>query len=560
MDFYSAQVDLYLGLSSVAGPNIMECLFEAAQVNARKTKLAFIIADEDETTGSGTPPWPSNLWYWTTSVRDETQGKAAADDLAVGGEPPLQQDIMEVWILNIDFYDSIPGIAEKSKPLQRLDIILNAGLGPANRVVNQQTGQDEMIRLHYLSTALLAILLLPIDKDKRVARLTFTCINLTLSEVAVWLKFKFSNHASILEELDAFAKICRRESHGRIHASPPILDRGLANRVPASGASPGTVNDSQTYCADLRPLPSSRWHLKFLTKRSVVAVRILTDAAAMIGTKYADNFHHFRKQLANHHSNPPTLSSSSMRFPPRPVLSPKSQKHPCHDRHSIYADRSMVYRKISPMVEGIHQPLGQRFSGLARERRGHPRRYLGRPPATGVLDAVDPALPTHSACRLVAHFLSHPLGVLHAARTHNLPGHEVLCASVGYLVPSFFGDDPAYTWNDVVDALIASKVARTRLRALPFGGSTARSALLHHRTGWTTVRVAGTAAGTQRIEVLWLQACPQLQGVCYPFAQGHTHVAHVVPGFFLTRAIMVGSCRSQASEILRPLVLVGVAG
>ncbi|KFA74740.1 hypothetical protein S40288_08839 [Stachybotrys chartarum IBT 40288] len=120
------------------------------------------------------------------TVRDETQGKAAADDLAVGGEPPLQQHIMEVWILNLEFHDSIAGIAEKSKPLQRLDIIiLNAGLGLASRVVNQQTGQDEMIRLHYLSTALLVILLLPIDKDKHVARLTFTCINLTLSEVAV---------------------------------------------------------------------------------------------------------------------------------------------------------------------------------------------------------------------------------------------------------------------------------------------------------------------------------------------------------------------------------------
>ncbi|KFA74741.1 hypothetical protein S40288_08840 [Stachybotrys chartarum IBT 40288] len=142
---------------------------------------------------------------------------------------------------------------------------------------------------------------------------------------------------------------------------------------------------------------------------------------------------------------------------------------------------------------------GHRLSGLVQEDEG-----------------IHGALPTHSACRLVAHFLSHLLGVLHAARTHNLPGHEVLCAIAGYLVPSFFGDDSAYTWNDVVDAPIASKAALTRSRALPRGlprgGSTGRSAGLHHRAGWNAVRVAVTAAGTQRIGVLWPQACPQLQG------------------------------------------------
>ena len=74
---------------------------------------------------------------------------------------------IEVWSLDMASYDSVKSFAEKCKTLSRLDIaILNAGLVKHGfNVVG--TGHEEVFQVNYLSTALLAYLLLPMIKTKR---------------------------------------------------------------------------------------------------------------------------------------------------------------------------------------------------------------------------------------------------------------------------------------------------------------------------------------------------------------------------------------------------------
>ncbi|KAM0411040.1 hypothetical protein ACHAPD_010864 [Fusarium lateritium] len=103
------------------------------------------------------------------AVRNEKKGAAAVQDLTQGWNPPLKEGVIEIWKLDLDFYDSIMAFAERAKSLPRLGIVLlNAGLCPAKRVLNEQTKHDEVIQVNYLSNALLALILLPAIKVTRL--------------------------------------------------------------------------------------------------------------------------------------------------------------------------------------------------------------------------------------------------------------------------------------------------------------------------------------------------------------------------------------------------------
>ena len=73
-----------------------------------------------------------------------------------------------VWPLEMESYDSIQAFARRVEAeLPRLDIvILNAGMQTAEFKLVPSTGHEQLIQINYLSTTLLAILLLPILKVK----------------------------------------------------------------------------------------------------------------------------------------------------------------------------------------------------------------------------------------------------------------------------------------------------------------------------------------------------------------------------------------------------------
>jgi NAD(P)-dependent dehydrogenase (short-subunit alcohol dehydrogenase family) len=75
---------------------------------------------------------------------------------------------IEVWELNMESYNSIQAFVCKCQDnLSRIDIaILNAGLSPLKFATTTATGHEKTIQVNYISTVLLAVLLLAVLKSK----------------------------------------------------------------------------------------------------------------------------------------------------------------------------------------------------------------------------------------------------------------------------------------------------------------------------------------------------------------------------------------------------------
>ncbi|KAL1795485.1 hypothetical protein ACET3X_005709 [Alternaria dauci] len=108
------------------------------------------------------------------AVRSQAKGDVAAEALRI--EFPHAQ--IEVWILDMEDPDSVSAFAMRCQSLGRIDIvILNAGVQNKDCVVSAKTGEEQTFQVNYLSTIMLAVLLLPILRSKsglagKPARLT----------------------------------------------------------------------------------------------------------------------------------------------------------------------------------------------------------------------------------------------------------------------------------------------------------------------------------------------------------------------------------------------------
>ncbi|KAK8072971.1 short-chain dehydrogenase/reductase family protein [Apiospora saccharicola] len=116
-----------------------------------------------------------NLSRLILAVRSRAKGDVAAEVLR--HEFPHAQ--IEVWILDMEDPKSVSAFAVKcDQDLGRIDIvILNAGVQNKDAVVSAKTGNEQTFQVNYLSTVMLATLLLPILKAKagpagKPARLT----------------------------------------------------------------------------------------------------------------------------------------------------------------------------------------------------------------------------------------------------------------------------------------------------------------------------------------------------------------------------------------------------
>ncbi|KAJ0383133.1 hypothetical protein COL922a_011107 [Colletotrichum nupharicola] len=99
-----------------------------------------------------------------------------------------KRPLLPAATLDMNSYDSIQAFARRAEShLSRIDIaILNAGIMKMSFSKNPSTGHEETLQVNYLSTVLLAILLLPVLKAKRKpegdpAHLTIVNAALTLA-------------------------------------------------------------------------------------------------------------------------------------------------------------------------------------------------------------------------------------------------------------------------------------------------------------------------------------------------------------------------------------------
>ncbi|RVX70133.1 hypothetical protein B0A52_06305 [Exophiala mesophila] len=98
------------------------------------------------------------------AVRSLDKGEAAAGPL----RKAYPKAKIEVWRLDMLSYDSIRDFSAKCSNLERLDVaILNAACSRIEFAINKSTGHEETFQTNYLSTALLAILLVPIMRSKK---------------------------------------------------------------------------------------------------------------------------------------------------------------------------------------------------------------------------------------------------------------------------------------------------------------------------------------------------------------------------------------------------------
>ncbi|KAK0710594.1 putative short-chain dehydrogenase/reductase family protein [Lasiosphaeris hirsuta] len=101
-------------------------------------------------------------------VRSQAKGDEAAAKLRK--EFPLADATITVWVVDMESYDSVRDFTAKCATLPRINIaILNAGLAKLKYTTVSSTGHETVLQVNYLSTVLLAILLLPILKARKPA-------------------------------------------------------------------------------------------------------------------------------------------------------------------------------------------------------------------------------------------------------------------------------------------------------------------------------------------------------------------------------------------------------
>ncbi|KAF7186433.1 Short chain dehydrogenase yanD [Pseudocercospora fuligena] len=106
-----------------------------------------------------------NLSHLIMAVRSIEKGEKAATQL----RKLYPQAKIEVWTLDMCSYASIQSFAQRvEKDLTRLDIaLLNAGLVKPDFQIVKETGHEESMQVNYLSTVLLALVLIPSLRSKR---------------------------------------------------------------------------------------------------------------------------------------------------------------------------------------------------------------------------------------------------------------------------------------------------------------------------------------------------------------------------------------------------------
>jgi NAD(P)-dependent dehydrogenase (short-subunit alcohol dehydrogenase family) len=98
------------------------------------------------------------------AVRSQAKGNVAAEAL----RNEFEHAAIEVWTLDMEDPESVSAFARRCQTLGRIDmVILNAGVQNKDYVVSVKTGKEQTFQVNYVSTIMLAVLLLPILKSKR---------------------------------------------------------------------------------------------------------------------------------------------------------------------------------------------------------------------------------------------------------------------------------------------------------------------------------------------------------------------------------------------------------
>lgn len=140
-----------------------------------------------------------NISNLILAVRTISKGEEAAAPLRAA----FPQAKIEVWPLDMNSYDSINAFARQCGTLARLDIvILSAGIMNMDLQVNTSTAHEEMFQVNYLSTALLAISMLPLLKRRTTPSGPPGRLTLVASGAALIADFSKHDATQIIKTFD----------------------------------------------------------------------------------------------------------------------------------------------------------------------------------------------------------------------------------------------------------------------------------------------------------------------------------------------------------------------
>ncbi|XXH00052.1 hypothetical protein Hte_006394 [Hypoxylon texense] len=232
------------------------------------------------------------------AVCDEDKGEAARDVLAFGHEG----SIIDVWWLDLSYYNSVTKFAARARTLYHLDIVvLNAEVCRNSEVFDEYTGYEEDTQVNYLSTMLLAILMLPVLKSKKVDGRPGRLV-LVSSDTAAFAKFKERDEEPLLP---IYKEKSKKPDMYERYATTKLLCQlslsELARLVPPSVAIVSLANPGLCYGSGLLRDSSDPmfWLFSILAERIIgrscaVGARVLVDAAV----KHGEEIHgHYMEDL-----------------------------------------------------------------------------------------------------------------------------------------------------------------------------------------------------------------------------------------------------------------------
>ena len=227
------------------------------------------------------------------AVRSLSKGEAARKELAASAPWAT----IEVWHLDMSSYASVQAFAARCNALpQKINFaVLNAGILKVNMEINPTTNHEKVLQVNYLSTALLAFLLLPaLAKKPKKSAITSASttgeqhpgtLTIVGSETAEWAKFPEQHATPILREFNNPALFDLQERYYTSKLLEEFFLVALSRRVPAEKCVVNVVNPGFCYGSGLHTEVTGVLGVVFgLYKRCIgrstsVGARTLVDAA-----------------------------------------------------------------------------------------------------------------------------------------------------------------------------------------------------------------------------------------------------------------------------------------
>ncbi|GAP85551.2 putative short-chain dehydrogenase reductase family [Rosellinia necatrix] len=169
-------------------------------------------------------------------------------------------------------------------------VVLNAGVSKQFFGLTPSTSHEETIQVNVLSTALLAILLLPIFKAQNLAQKSARLV-IVSSDTASWARFKEKSSEPLLSALDKRENFTNVDRYATSKLLGQLFVAELAKRVPSSVAVISMPNPGWCYGTGLGHVPGGTWGDRIVSvprrifgRSPRIGARSLTDAAVRHGT------------------------------------------------------------------------------------------------------------------------------------------------------------------------------------------------------------------------------------------------------------------------------------